>query len=672
MQKTDRDVLIPLVLFVATLIVYSVNLCPSLWWMDSGEFVFHATFLGIPHPTGYPLYIQLGKLLTLLPGIEGPIAVNFFSALMASLTVALLYRVILLLDGEVFASAVTVLLFAFSFTFWSQAEITEVYTLHTFFLTLIMYLLLLARRNDDRRILFLLSFVIGLSLTHHMSTVLVLPAVVLFLWMYRREEVFRAGVLFPSLVFLIIGLSVYLFIPMRAHLPAPFNYPRLHGVDPGSVKGFFWLITGRIVKADMLQYGLGDLAKPVTFYFVKLMRDFVYAGFFLGVYGALCQFRRERGVFYAVLLAFLAYFAFFADYGVSDQHVFFIPSFLFWTVWIGEGVSSLARRARSGAASAVPRAILQWGLITCMTLLVVWSFSRDFHRLDFSRDRGPDEFARKVLEEVEDNALISSIYEATPLLWYHHFVDGMKANVEISDRGLMSLNVRQEFLETHDKRSPLFEQQVDRIYKERLEEYLAKEIGSRPVYLVKYDAFLNDRFHLEEVEHGFYRVTKRGRPAECKTRVPDVSFPGRFRYRERVDIFGLNIDRQRLVEGDLFGVRVYWSAARPLDDEYMLLLRFMKDRELKEYELKENSFMGIYTLGGGMIPLDKLVPGKVWIDDFDCFVPPDIREGKYKVSVALVKRERFYSVPKKELDLEYLDLGTIPVRENLEVRHYWD
>jgi len=354
---------IPAILFFLTLAVYFKNLCPSLWWMDSGEFVFHSTVLGIPHPTGYPLYIQLGKLLTLLPGLDGAFAINLFSAIMASLTVVLLYRIILALGGEVFSASIASLVFAFSFTFWSQAEIAEVYTLHSFFLSLMILLLLKLRNTEDRRIFLLLSFILGLSFTHHMSTVLIIPAILIFVLLFRRKEILCLRVLVTSAALFFVGLSVYLFIPMRAHLPPPFNYPMLHDVNAGELLGFFWLVTGKIVEADMFQYTLAELDKPVTFYFVKLMRDFLYAGFILGILGALVQFNRDRYIFYTFFLVFFAYFVFFVNYGVVDQHVFFIPSFLIWAVWFGIGLSFLAGKVLSVSLSERWSTTLQYCFI---------------------------------------------------------------------------------------------------------------------------------------------------------------------------------------------------------------------------------------------------------------------------------------------------------------------
>ena len=53
------------IIFV-TLIVYVLGACPTIYVGDSGELVAAVHLLGIPHPSGYPLYVLLGKIWTLL------------------------------------------------------------------------------------------------------------------------------------------------------------------------------------------------------------------------------------------------------------------------------------------------------------------------------------------------------------------------------------------------------------------------------------------------------------------------------------------------------------------------------------------------------------------------------------------------------------------------------
>jgi hypothetical protein len=70
-------VLVALLLFG----VYAAGAAPTIYVGDSGELVAAVATLGIPHPSGYPLYVLLGKLWTLAVPV-GSIAyrMSLFSA----------------------------------------------------------------------------------------------------------------------------------------------------------------------------------------------------------------------------------------------------------------------------------------------------------------------------------------------------------------------------------------------------------------------------------------------------------------------------------------------------------------------------------------------------------------------------------------------------------------
>ena len=72
--------------------VYTVGACRTIFVGDSGELVGAVYLLGIPHPTGYPLYVLLGKLWTLLVPV-GSIAyrMSLFSAVCAAAACGVLY-----------------------------------------------------------------------------------------------------------------------------------------------------------------------------------------------------------------------------------------------------------------------------------------------------------------------------------------------------------------------------------------------------------------------------------------------------------------------------------------------------------------------------------------------------------------------------------------------------
>ena len=143
-----RAWLLPAALGLASFAVYLRTLAPTVLPGDAGEFQFAAPLLGVAHPTGYPLYILLGKLWTLLlPWGDLAHRMNLFSAFWAALAVALVYLVAQQLTGRPVIAAVAALTLAFSRTFWAQAVVAEVYALHSFFVAAILYL---ALRTEHR------------------------------------------------------------------------------------------------------------------------------------------------------------------------------------------------------------------------------------------------------------------------------------------------------------------------------------------------------------------------------------------------------------------------------------------------------------------------------------------------------------------------------------------
>lgn len=65
--KENSNLLLPIFLFLLSLFIYIITLCPSLASRDSAELTTGAYSLNITHPPGYPLFTLLGKLFTFIP-----------------------------------------------------------------------------------------------------------------------------------------------------------------------------------------------------------------------------------------------------------------------------------------------------------------------------------------------------------------------------------------------------------------------------------------------------------------------------------------------------------------------------------------------------------------------------------------------------------------------------
>src|SRR5213592_1001034 len=163
--------------FLVALVVYSWTLAPTVTLTDSGELILAAYGLGVAHPPGFPLWVMLAHLASLVPVGSVAVRINFSSAVFAALACATLTLVVaeLLVTASyfaasrrrnktarqsrntdssnsqnflIFAPAVGAgLLMAFSRTLWAYATITEVYTLNALLILLVFFLVVRWRRR---------------------------------------------------------------------------------------------------------------------------------------------------------------------------------------------------------------------------------------------------------------------------------------------------------------------------------------------------------------------------------------------------------------------------------------------------------------------------------------------------------------------------------------------
>ncbi|TAN57710.1 DUF2723 domain-containing protein, partial [Patescibacteria group bacterium] len=79
------DRLLAVIVFCVSFTVYLMTLAPTIYIEDAAEFAAAVPILGITHPSGFPLYMLLGKLFTILVPIGNmAFRVNLFSAITVS------------------------------------------------------------------------------------------------------------------------------------------------------------------------------------------------------------------------------------------------------------------------------------------------------------------------------------------------------------------------------------------------------------------------------------------------------------------------------------------------------------------------------------------------------------------------------------------------------------
>ena len=121
---------------------------------DGPELAAVAYLLGVAHPTGYPLYTMLGHLFTLLPIGEVAFRMALFSTACGCVAVTLVAAMVRRLSPEddssrIFGAGAGGLSLAVAPLFWSQANVTEVYSLNMALLSCALLLLAIWRPGRD-------------------------------------------------------------------------------------------------------------------------------------------------------------------------------------------------------------------------------------------------------------------------------------------------------------------------------------------------------------------------------------------------------------------------------------------------------------------------------------------------------------------------------------------
>ncbi len=121
------------ILITISLTVYLLTLSPTVYLGDSGELSAAAFCLGVPHGSGYPLYVLLGKGFCLIPFGNVGFRMNLMSAVFGVMTVGVVYSLIWRMSGSKVGAWVGGGVLAFIPVFWWQTVAAEVYHAACFF-----------------------------------------------------------------------------------------------------------------------------------------------------------------------------------------------------------------------------------------------------------------------------------------------------------------------------------------------------------------------------------------------------------------------------------------------------------------------------------------------------------------------------------------------------------
>ena len=360
-------------------LLYRATMLPGLELGDSASFQVRAGSPVITPRDGYPLYFAVGSLFVRATGDEPARAMNLASAVLGAAASGLIVVVAAELAGSVFAGAAAALLFAGSYTFWSQAVIAEVYTLHVLLVALTLLLLLQWSVKPTTGRLAWFFAVYAASFGNHLSMILLAPAYAVFLlaaapggWrtMVAPRTIALAGAL------AVAGAVQYLWnFSALWHAPAP---PR----DLLDAISTFWF---DVTKSDwrdtmVLRLPSSEFVERLWMYAFDVRQQFgVIVPAFAAV-GAVQLIRTRPRHAVLVLTAYGVGVVFALGYNVGDAHVFFLQSHLMLALLVAPGLV------------LVDRIVPARGAVVALALILAGArIYRDYPALDRSNDRRPTE-----------------------------------------------------------------------------------------------------------------------------------------------------------------------------------------------------------------------------------------------------------------------------------------
>ena len=441
----------PVLLFAAsfTLFVHTAN--PLFRFSDSGELAAASHTLGVAHPTGYPLFLMSEKLWSFLVPIGNPcFRANVFSAVCASAALVIVYLLCLEFAGAL-AGLVAAGLLAFSQTFWLQATQSTVYALNLMLAALLTLLalrvlepmsaaepasqrILVGGQRSARRSAALFFFVLGLGLCNHISLVIV-PAALLLSQPRRVVRLLRArGVAIAAIVFLLFGLLVYLYLPVRAS-----TKPSINWGDPSISTRFWQHISERDYKFKQASRSLDEYMTATKTFLGSLVKELGIAAMALALIGLIGGlFRRRALTLFLVLIAFGALLvALLYGEGTYLDRAYCLPAYMAIAVLAGLGAAEvvlfLAGRQKTTPTAA--RRKLATAVSIVLIVLPITLLASNYHRCDSSRNYYAYWHGLNLLKTMPLNSTFFGETDTALFpLYYLKFVEGRRPDVNLYDR----------------------------------------------------------------------------------------------------------------------------------------------------------------------------------------------------------------------------------------------
>ena len=435
----------PLAVALVSFVLALSTMLPGVSFWDTAELQTVGPVMGTAHPTGFPTWVLLGWLasVVLQPFGEPAFRMNLFSAISIAVAAGVTVDLVRALAGSRAIGIAAGLGLAATPIVWATGNHAETHSLHLALVAILLRLLVAweARHRADEpgadRWLVAAAVVYGISAGNHSLTLLLALPVGLYVLAVEPGIARRPGLVLTCAAALVLTIVlVYLQLPLRA---GPFRAPLVYG-RPETWDGFWYIVLAEQFRGSLLD-PFGNLGGKLGELVARTVDQFGWLAPLIPFGFVATILRRPR---YALLsgVAVLVTVFFAASYENAAIERYYLGPILFAWTWLAILATGLAGVvARIGRPSGdgllrVPgwRRVAASTLAVALLLVTVLPAIPERHA---AVDARADDLAARwldiVLEEVEPDAVVISWWSFSTPLWYAQRVEGRRPDIEIID-----------------------------------------------------------------------------------------------------------------------------------------------------------------------------------------------------------------------------------------------
>lgn len=399
-----RDVALAAACGLLALTAYLRTLAPGVTAdVDSAMFQFLGRVLGVAHNPGYPLYALLTWPLAQIPAGSLAWRINLFSAVLGALAVGLTAITARRLGCGRLGAAFAALGLAASPTFWSQAIIAEVYTLHLVLVAALLHSALRWESSRRPRHFYAAVGWLALGLGHHLTIAAFAPALAAYALIVDRRFALRLRTMASVAAICLLGFLPYAYVLIRSRDPHAYVESPATTLD-----GLVQVVLGgqfrdRLFTDPWTAVVTQRIPALVT---QVLQPDLTLAGLVLASIGVAWLLRRRPADAVLLLGGSAIVTAFVAGYAVVDQAVFLLPVVLCLWLLAATGLERLAALIRAGPNPRLRRA----GVVAVSALAAALPIGLAAYtgpRVDRSGDRADARHIERLVAALPARAVIA-------------------------------------------------------------------------------------------------------------------------------------------------------------------------------------------------------------------------------------------------------------------------